>query len=181
MLWIRRIMEIYARGALISLYKLILIYNLFTYSKLVGMNNNNNRYTKMVAVILIAATTTTILTSLQRAEAFLMPVEDRSGEKKAAAPIATSGNNVYIAWWSNKTGNDEVMFKASTDGGKTFGDKMNLSNSTNAESQDAQIAASENNVYVSWWERNQTANEPALRVSNDNGKTFGERILLSNK
>ena len=30
------------------------------------------------------------------------------------APIATSGDkNVYVTWWSNKTGNDEVMFKAS--------------------------------------------------------------------
>ena len=101
---------------------------------------------------------------------------------RKAAPIATSDdNNVYIAWWSNKTGNDEVMFKASADGGKTFGDKMNLSNSTNSESQDAEIAASANNVYISWWERNQTSNEPVLRVSNDNGKTFGEKIMLSEK
>ena len=99
---------------------------------------------------------------------------------RKAAPIATSDdNNVYIAWWSNKTGNDEVMFKASADGGKTFGDKMNLSNSTNSESQDAEIAASGNNVYVSWWERNETSNEPVLRVSNDSGKTFGEKIMLS--
>jgi hypothetical protein len=101
--------------------------------------------------------------------------------QRKAAPIATSGDNVYIAWWSNKTGNDEVMFKASTDGGKIFGDKINLSNSTDSQSQDMQIAASDNNVYVSWWERNQTMNEPVLRVSNDNGKTFGEKIMLSAK
>jgi hypothetical protein len=98
-----------------------------------------------------------------------------------AAPMATSGDNVYVVWWSNKTGNDEVMFKASTDSGKTFGDKMNLSNSSNSNSQDAQIAASDNNVYVSWWERNSTSNEPVLRVSNDSGKTFGEKIILSVK
>jgi len=97
------------------------------------------------------------------------------------SPIATSGNNVYVSWWSNKTGNDEVMFKASTDSGKTFGDKMNLSNTPNSESQDAKIAAVGNNVYVSWWERNATSNEPVLRVSNDNGKTFGEKIMLSEK
>jgi hypothetical protein len=30
------------------------------------------------------------------------------------------------------------MFRASTDGGKTFGDKINLSNSTKSDSQDAQ-------------------------------------------
>ena len=73
------------------------------------------------------------------------------------------------------------MFKASTDGGKTFSNKMNLSNSTNSELQDAQIAAAGNNVYVTWWERNQTVNEPVMRVSNDNGKTFGQEIILSEK
>ncbi|HJT47897.1 MAG TPA: hypothetical protein VJ729_06905 [Nitrososphaeraceae archaeon] len=98
------------------------------------------------------------------------------------APVATSGDsNVYITWWSNKTGNDEVMFKASTDGGKTFGSKINLSNTPNSESQDAEIAAAGNNVYVTWWERNQTMNEPVMRISNDNGKTFGENIMLSEK
>ena len=46
------------------------------------------------------------------------------------APIPTSGDNVYITWWTNKTGNEEVMFRASTDNGATFGDKINLSNTT---------------------------------------------------
>jgi hypothetical protein len=74
------------------------------------------------------------------------------------------------------------MFKASTDNGKTFGPKTNLSNSTGIDSERPEIAASGRNVYVSWWERaNQTSNEPVLRVSNDNGKTFGEKIMLSAK
>ena len=73
------------------------------------------------------------------------------------------------------------MFKASTDSGKTFGDKINLSNPSNSESQDVQIAASGSNVYVTWWERNQTMNEPILRISNNNGKVFGEKIILSEK
>ena len=49
------------------------------------------------------------------------------------APMATSEDNVYIAWPSNKTGNNsEVMFRASTDNGATFGNKTNLSNSKGA-------------------------------------------------
>jgi hypothetical protein len=98
---------------------------------------------------------------------------------KQAAPIAASGDNIYIAWWTNKTGNDEVMFKASTDSGKTFSNKINLSNTPKSDSQDTQIAAAGNNVYITWWERNQTSNEPVFRVSNDNGKTFGDKIMLS--
>jgi hypothetical protein len=92
------------------------------------------------------------------------------------APIATSGDNVYVTWWTNKTGNDEVMFKASTDVGKTFGNKTNLSNTPNVDSINAEISAAGNNVYVTWWERNATSNEPVIRVSNDNGKTFGEKV-----
>jgi hypothetical protein len=96
-----------------------------------------------------------------------------------AAPIATSGDNVYITWWSNKTGNMEVMFRASTDNGITFGDKMNLSNTTEADSDDAEIAASGDSVYVTWWERNETSDTPVARVSNDNGATFGQILMLA--
>jgi hypothetical protein len=104
------------------------------------------------------------------------------GDTIVKAPIATSGNNIYIVWWDNKTGNDEVMFKSSTDGGKTFGDKINLSNSTNSDSQDAQIDTfgdNDTNVIVTWWERNATSSEPVTRISTDSGKTFGPIVNLS--
>jgi hypothetical protein len=39
--------------------------------------------------------------------------------------------------------------------------------------------ASDNYVYVTWWERNQTANDPVMRISNDNGETFGPLLLLA--
>jgi hypothetical protein len=104
---------------------------------------------------------------------------DTTFSRVAAAPIVTSGDNVYITWWTNKTGNDEVMFRASTDGGKTFGDKINLSNTTKADSQDAQIDASGDRVFVTWWERNATSEEPLLRTSTDMGATFGPIMKLS--
>jgi hypothetical protein len=71
------------------------------------------------------------------------------------------------------------MFRSSTDGGKTFENKINLSNTTNAESVDANIAAAGNNVYISWWERNATAYEPVIEVIHDNSKAFGQMIELS--
>jgi hypothetical protein len=95
------------------------------------------------------------------------------------APIVTSDGNVYVTWWSNKTGNDEVMFRASNDNGLTFGDKINLSNTTTSESVDAMIDADGDTVAVTWWERNNTSNEPVLRISNDGGQTFGPLLQLS--
>ena len=100
---------------------------------------------------------------------------------KNRALIATSSENIYTVWWSwsNETGAYEVMFRASVDGGQTFSDKINLSNTTDAESVDAQIAASGDRVFVTWWEQNQTANEPVMKISNDNGMTFGPLLRLA--
>ena len=117
-------------------------------------------------------------TALQKAAAFID--ENTNPVKRQGAPMATSGDdNVYIVWWSNKTGNNEVMFRASTDGGKTFANKINLSNTPNTDSSDANIAASGNKVYITWWERNSTSNEPVARISTDSGHTFGPLLYLS--
>ena len=99
------------------------------------------------------------------------------------APIATSGNNVYVVWPSNKTGQFEIMFRASTDGGRTFGNKIMLSSSLpGVDSLDPQIAANGNRVYITWWQnyRNGGTKEPVFIFSEDNGRTFGKIIRLSN-
>jgi hypothetical protein len=97
------------------------------------------------------------------------------------APVAITGDNIYIAWWTNNTenGNDEVMFRASTDAGQTFGDKINLSNSSEAASWRVEIDSDADNVVVTWWETNQTSDTPVMRVSNDNGATFGPMLRLA--
>ena len=95
------------------------------------------------------------------------------------APPAITGDNVYVAWWTNKTGNDEIMFRVSSDAGATFGDKINLSNTTSSDSQDAEISADGSNVVVTWWERNQTSDEPTAKISTDNGQTFGPVLKLA--
>src|SRR5918995_455479 len=43
----------------------------------------------------------------------------------------------------------------------------------------APVAVSGDNIYIIWWERNQTSNEPATRVSSDNGLTFGPALKLA--
>ncbi len=143
-----------------------------------------NRQFTLRAIIMIALGTTIIGTGitpilLQQQSAYAKAVTNpnRSGDP---AKIATSGDNVYIAWGSNNTGHPDIMFRASTDGGKTFGEKINLSNTSNVDSVDREIAASGSNVFVAWWERgNQTNNEAVMKISTDNGKTFGPMLKLA--
>ena len=97
------------------------------------------------------------------------------------APVAITGDNVYVAWWTNNTANknEEVNFRASTDGGQTFGEKINLSNTTDKDSSRVEIDADADSVVVTWWESNQTSDTPVMRVSNDNGATFGPLLTLA--
>jgi hypothetical protein len=95
------------------------------------------------------------------------------------APVAISGNNIYIAWSTNKTGNWEVWFRASDDSGLTFGERINLSNGSGPDSTRAEIAAEGGQVIVTWWNTDLTSDKPVARLSNDNGNTFGPLLRLT--
>jgi hypothetical protein len=76
-------------------------------------------------------------------------------------------------------GNNEVLFRASTDGGASFANKTNLSNTTDSDSERVEVDADEDSVVITWWETNQTDEPPVMRVSSDNGVTFGPILKLS--
>ena len=128
-------------------------------------------------IIMITLSMTSIV--IHQAQAVIAP--EQTKRTAVAAPPAITGDNIYVAWWTNKTGNDEVLFRASTDAGKTFGDKINLSNTTDADSTKVEIDSDADSVVVTWWETNETSDVPVMRMSVDNGKTFGETIVLSAK
>jgi hypothetical protein len=141
---------------------------------------NNAIVSAVTAIVMTFLTVTTPLLLLLLSQSAQAVVAGPPAlMERTLVPMAVSGdNNVYIVWWTNKSGNWEVMFRASTDGGTTFGDKMNLSNTPNADSVDAEIAAEGANVMVTWWERNQTSNTPVARISTDGGETFGAMMML---
>ena len=70
------------------------------------------------------------------------------------------------------------MFRASNDGGATFGDKINLSNTTDADSTRVEIAREGTDVAVTGSETNQTNDTPVARLSSDGGQTFGPMLRL---
>ena len=111
----------------------------------------------------------------------VMNLEEAFAPTSFRAPPAITGDNIYVAWWTNNTanGNEEVNFRASNDGGQTFGDKINLSNTTNSDSSNVEIESDVDSIVVSWWETNQTSTIPVMRVSNDNGATFGSVLRLA--
>ena len=119
--------------------------------------------------------------------------------------IAISGNTVHVAWIDNSlTTNKEILYRKSTDGGNTFSNVINLSNSSTSASDNLEIAAAGNNVYAVWQDtiaqimdyqefrkagpanNSKVVSMPhgngsiLLRTSNDGGNTFKDSITLSN-
>jgi len=120
------------------------------------------------------------------------PVQSAAGQPKPprattatqisarAVPIATSGSNVYMAWPNNDTGHWNIFFAKSTDGGKILKTIMvSAPNKGNTIDQNTEIAASGNNVYVTWWTNKTGVLMPLFRASNDNGNTFAKAITLN--
>src|ERR687898_1201487 len=146
----------------------------------------NNLIVKATTLVTLATITVVVATAgptiigiNRSADAFVIP--GLGGRTDSKAPVVISGDNIYVAWWTNKTenGNEEVMFRASNDGGGTFSDKINLSNSPDADSTRVEIAAEGADVIVSWWETNQTSDTPVARMSSDGGQTFGPMLRLA--
>ena len=71
-------------------------------------------------------------------------------------------------------------FAKSTDGGKTLKTMMlSVPNSGNTIDQNTEIAASGNNVYVTWWTNKTGVLMPLFRASSDGGNTFAKPINLN--
>lgn len=91
--------------------------------------------------------------------------------------IDASGPMVYIAWINSMNNNSEIYLRISRDGGKTFDEPINISNSGHAE--EPALAAEGSNVYIAWNDRSLGRYVVMLRVSYDNGKTFSDKVILS--
>lgn len=104
------------------------------------------------------------------------------GDADAEAPdIVSSGRDVYIIWHEASpvdpaSNIHEVWFSRSTNRGRDFEPRINLSDSVATSSEHEQIAAHRRNVYVVWSE---DINEIWFRRSSDGGVTFEPALKLS--
>jgi hypothetical protein len=94
------------------------------------------------------------------------------------SPMASSGNNLYIVWPDNKTGNWELFFTRSVDGGYTFEKPINISNNTSF-SANATIISHEDHVSITWWDNKTGEIEPFVRSSHNSGESFNSALMLN--
>ena len=90
--------------------------------------------------------------------------------------FAASGNNVYVTWVDDidSDGTNDILYKKSANNGTSFESTENLSNSPLFTSENPQISAIDNNVYVTWQDNSPDLNDfdIFLQKSEDNGSSF---------
>jgi hypothetical protein len=102
--------------------------------------------------------------------------------------ITVSGGNVHIVWTDTRFGNDEILYKQSTDAGINWGPDIRLTNSAGGSTASS-VITSGNNVYVGWYDgrdgnpevyfkRNPTGN--LTGISTINSEIPNSYILVQN-
>ncbi len=106
---------------------------------------------------------------------------DRQADEGCYPQSLTSGQFSYIVWSEGDEDGRYILFKRSTDGGKTYGDVLRLSPGIPSAVFNPKVSSEGNNVYVVWQGDSQSGNQDILmRKSTDYGKTFAKVINVSN-
>jgi hypothetical protein len=101
------------------------------------------------------------------------PVRNLSNNTGASGlpQIVALGDNVYVVWQDNTSGNYDIYFKASLSAGAKFKSVRNLSNN-NGTSALPQISTLGNNVYVVWQDNTSGNYDIFLKRSPNEGTGF---------
>lgn len=94
--------------------------------------------------------------------------------------ITTMGENVYVVWEDDEgnSGNTDIFFVRSTDGGKSFSSKINLSNDPSG-SGSPQLLVAGQKIYVAWSGTTPDNTDIIFSQSVNNGDYFTEPKNLS--
>jgi hypothetical protein len=105
--------------------------------------------------------------------------------------LSAFDNNVYAVWLDeDEQGNGIILFKASNDGGETFGNPKTIARNvtTNNDFTFPKVAAYGNNVYIAWnvadsWStqgEGEIITDLLYIKSSDQGNTFSAPVKLNN-
>jgi hypothetical protein len=118
---------------------------------------------------------------------FENPINVSTGNNRLPS-LSTNGNNVYAVWQDFSVNppdffTSDIGFAASTDGGLTYSDPINISNNPLLLSTGPSIATDEdNNVFVVWAESLPNGTDPRILFtkSTDGGITFSPPREIAN-
>ncbi len=114
---------------------------------------------------------------------FAKPINlSNSNEVSVDSAIQVAGNLVYVLWQTNTTNNSDVFFVKSDNGGISFEEPRNLSNTSGDTRivRDASFVAKDQSLYLVWYDNTLGNYDVFFSYTNDGGVSFSNPINLSN-
>ena len=93
--------------------------------------------------------------------------------------IAVSGLNVYVIWRDDRDGNTEIYLKKSTDGGKSWGNDIRITNDW-AGSYNPSVSVLGLMVHIVWEDQRDGNSEIYYKCSTDGGINWSKDTRLTN-
>lgn len=108
-------------------------------------------------------------------------ISNNSGVSAFPSIAVTGTSRLYVVWHDNTSGNSEILFSRSLDGGTTFAFPLNISNNTGGSSFPSIAADPSGTIYVVWQDTTGSAStELFFAKSTNGGVTFTNPVNLSN-
>ena len=113
---------------------------------------------------------------------------DGGNVDQASPDIAASGNDIYIVWQDRRNGNWDIYFKASHDGGNSFGSDTRVDDTSRTstltddgtDQTDPEIAIDgDGNIFIVWTDDREGRPLIYMAVSTDDGDTFSWSMQVS--
>lgn len=99
-------------------------------------------------------------------------ISSNYGLSFAPAIALAPGGNVYLAWYDNSSGQNEILFAKSADFGKHYTAPANLSNNLGSGQFPSVVADANGNIYVAWQDTEYGTSQILYVKSTDGGETF---------
>jgi len=90
----------------------------------------------------------------------------------------TADGTVWVAWYSYRSGNPDIWYKTSSDGGSTWSDAYQLTTDTGSDYNPAITQTNDGNIWVAWQSYRFGGNGIWCKTSPDGGATWSEAFPI---
>jgi hypothetical protein len=106
------------------------------------------------------------------------PVSRNNGSS-VSPQLAATGNNVYVVWTNDTTGNADINFRKSSDYGHRFAREKNLSENLTGSFNPKIAALDREKIHITWTAGTNNGSEIFFTASGDTGEHFDNALNLS--